>query len=92
MVHCIAHGKADTVGVVVVDVKKGQRLTGWNMAKDSTLRVTAPQRIPLGHKIALTDIAKGAPVIKYDEAIGTATRAIKRGEHVHTHNLKSGRW
>lgn len=92
MVHYIVHGKTDTVGVMTVDCKAGQRLTGWNMATDSTPRVQAKQSIPLGHKVALTDIAKGAEVIKYDEVIGLATKPIKKGQHVHTHNLKTARW
>ena len=50
-------------------------------------------REPIGlcHKFALHDIASGAMVRKYGEAIGRATRDIRAGEHVHTHNLKSNR-
>lgn len=92
MVHYIVHGGKDTVGVAAVDLKKGQPLTGWNMAKDSTLRLKATQDIPLGHKIALGNIAKGEEVIKYDESIGKASKAIKKGQHVHTQNLKTARW
>lgn len=47
--------------------------------------------ISLCHKFALHDIASGAMVRKYGEAIGRATRDIRAGEHVHTHNLKSNR-
>ncbi|NCO96355.1 MAG: hypothetical protein AUJ96_04740 [Armatimonadetes bacterium CG2_30_66_41] len=92
MVHYLVHGKEDTVGVMAVDVKKGQSLTGWNMDLDSTLHLKAQQDIPLGHKIALGDIAKGDPVRKYDEAIGNASKDIKQGQQVHTHNLKTARW
>ena len=92
MIHYIVHGKGDTVGVMTVDVKKGQTLRGWNMATDKTLRAKALQNIPLGHKIALGETAKGETIIKYDESIGTASRAIKKGQHVHTHNLKTARW
>ncbi|MEW6359011.1 MAG: UxaA family hydrolase [Planctomycetota bacterium] len=92
MVHYIVHGGKDTVGVAVMDLKKGQRLTGWNMTNNSTLRLKAGQDIPLGHKIALIDMAKDAKVIKYDEEIGDASKAIKKGQHVHTHNLKTARW
>ncbi len=42
-----------------------------------------------GHKIALTDIDKGADVIKYGFAIGKATLAIRKGENVHTHNMQT---
>ncbi len=92
MVHYIVHGEKDTVGVAAVDLEKGKTLTGWNMDQDSTLGLDAADDIPLGHKIALVDIEAGGPVIKYNEPIGKASKAIKRGEHVHTHNLKSARW
>ena len=45
--------------------------------------------IPIGHKYALSDVKKGDFIIKYGEIIGRATTDIKKGEWVHTHNLKS---
>ena len=42
-----------------------------------------------GHKYAIRDIKKGDNVIKYGYPIGHATQDIKKGEHVHTHNLKT---
>ena len=42
-----------------------------------------------GHKYALRDIAKGENIIKYGNPIGHATADIKKGEHVHTHNVKT---
>ena len=42
-----------------------------------------------GHKYAIRDIAEGENIIKYGQPIGHATQAIKAGEHVHTHNLKT---
>lgn len=42
-----------------------------------------------GHKFALCDIKKGENVIKYGLPIGHAVREIKKGEHVHTHNVKT---
>jgi len=92
VIHYIVHGEGDTVGVMTVDVKKGQTLRGWNMATDKTLRAKAAQNIPLGHKIALVDASKGEEVVKYDQSIGTASRQISKGQHVHTQNLKTARW
>ncbi len=43
--------------------------------------------LPMGHKVALRDIKKGEPVIKYGFPIGEATKDIPQGAHVHTHNL-----
>ncbi|MBQ2734043.1 MAG: altronate dehydratase [Clostridia bacterium] len=42
-----------------------------------------------GHKYAVRDIAEGENVVKYGMPIGHATADIKKGEHVHTHNLKT---
>lgn len=42
-----------------------------------------------GHKYALCDISCGEDIIKYGNPIGHATSDIKRGEHVHTHNMKT---
>ena len=42
-----------------------------------------------GHKYALTDIKTGENIIKYGNPIGHATIDIKKGEHVHTHNIKT---
>ena len=92
MIHFIVHGRKDTVGVAVTDVSKLQALTGWNMETDETLEATARQDIPLGHKIALTTVASGEEIVKYNAAIGKATEEISTGEHVHTHNLKTARW
>src|SRR3569833_351060 len=46
--------------------------------------------IPPGHKVAMHDIAQGAPVRRYNQIIGFASKPIAAGEHVHTHNLVMG--
>lgn len=45
--------------------------------------------LELGHKIAARDISSGERIIKYGAPIGSATRDIRTGEHVHLHNIKS---
>lgn len=45
--------------------------------------------VPLGHKVARIALAAGAPVLKYGAPIGSTTRPIDAGEHVHLHNMKS---
>ena len=42
-----------------------------------------------GHKYALRDIKAGENIIKYGYPIGHATCDIAKGEHVHTHNVKT---
>lgn len=52
--------------------------------------VTTTMEIPAGHKFALADLAEGTPVIKYGFRIGNTTAVVKKGEWIHTHNLKTG--
>ena len=40
-------------------------------------------RVPQGHKVALTDIAAGAPVLRYGIAIGYAIKDVRAGSWVH---------
>ena len=49
--------------------------------------ITLLDDIPYGHKIAVTDIPKGAHIMKYGESIGAASTDIKKGDYVHVHNL-----
>jgi len=48
--------------------------------------------VPLGHKVALADVASGADVIEYGLRVGIASADITRGDYVHTHNVRSARW
>ena len=45
--------------------------------------------LTLGHKIAACDISAGEKIVKYGVPIGSANTDIRRGEHVHLHNIKS---
>ena len=45
--------------------------------------------VETGHKCAVCDIKKDENIIKYGMPIGHATEDIKKGEHVHTHNVKT---
>jgi altronate hydrolase len=46
--------------------------------------------IPAAHKVAIADIEQSEPVRRYGQIIGFATQSIRRGQHVHTHNLAMG--
>ena len=74
---------ADNVLTVIAPLAAGQRLVigGEEIAVAAALS--------LGHKVAALPIEAGEKVVKYGAPIGSATRAIARGEHVHTHNLQS---
>lgn len=61
---------------------------GARVSIDGT-EVAVEHAVGVGHKLARADLAAGQKVLKYGAIIGTASRAIRRGEHVHTHNLES---
>jgi (2R)-sulfolactate sulfo-lyase subunit alpha len=89
----LVHETKDTVGVVVVEgIEAGQELSGWLMETNKTLSIQALDPIPLGHKIALGDIASGATIVKYSHDIGKAVAHIGKGRHAHVHNIKTKRW
>ena len=52
-------------------------------------RARVAQDLGIGHKLATRTILQGSLIVKYGVPIGTATRDIDPGEHVHTHNIKS---
>ena len=74
----------DNVCVACRNLVAGENL---NLTAGSTVRIT--QNIPIGHKIALKQIPEKTTVLKYGVPIGTATRNITPGEHVHVHNIRS---
>jgi (2R)-sulfolactate sulfo-lyase subunit alpha len=92
MIHFLVHDSADTVGVAVVDIAAGTECSGRDLSTNKSLAVKSAQNIPLGHKLALKDMAVGDTVIKYGCDIGKVVQPIKAGQHVHVHNLKTKRW
>ena len=88
----LMHDEKDDVGVAVVDIKSGEQVTGLFLDTRKSVEVKALADIPLGHKIALRDFKKGDTVIKYGQDIGKVVAPIKRGDHVHVHNVKTKRW
>ena len=93
MIHFVLHDAGDTVAVVVVEgVKAGMAMTGWIMDEDKMVDVTARADIPIGHKVALSDMAVGDTVIKYGIDMGKVVATIRRGDHAHIQNIKTKRW
>ena len=89
----LVHDPEDNVGVVVVeDLKAGTEMLCVITHDNSSFHLTAEDDVPIGHKIALKDIAEGDTAIKYGEDIGKFVGAVKKGHHVHTNNLKTKRW
>lgn len=92
MIDYLMHDKEDTVGVAVVDMKKGDLARGRTLKGDGAPEVKVLSEVPLGHKIALRNFKPGDTIIKYGVDIGKVVASIKTGEHVHVHNLKTKRW
>jgi (2R)-sulfolactate sulfo-lyase subunit alpha len=88
----VAHRFGDHVAVAVADLRPGEGVEVDFLDGSPPVRLEAREAVPLGHKIALTDVAEGEVVREYGEPIGRATRPIPAGAHVHTHNLRSLRW
>lgn len=92
-IHIVLHEAGDTVGVAVVEgIKAGMQLNAWIMDDDKVITVFARQDIPIGHKLALKDMAVGDTVYKYGADIGKVVSPIEAGEHAHVHNIKTKRW
>ena len=91
--HLLVHHKGDNVGVVVIEgLTAGTDMLCVCTEDDSDFRLTAKADIPIGHKVALVDLAEGDTVTKYGEDIGRMVGPAEKGGHVHTHNLKTKRW
>ena len=73
----------DNVAVAAATIQAGRAA----VFEGRTLVVV--QDVPTGHKVAVVPIAAGEKVLKHGGPIGSATRDIRPGELVHTHNLKS---
>ena len=67
----------DNVVVAVDQITAGATAAG----------VTARQRVPRGHKMAIAAVDEGEPVQKYGQTIGFASKPILPGDWVHEHNV-----
>ena len=64
----------------------------WIMENDKTVQIQSVDEIQLGHKIAMVDLNEGDTILKYGHDIGKVVKSIKKGEHVHVHNVKTKKW
>ena len=80
----IMNQKKDNCATALVELPENEDV---KIKEDLTVRVN--RKIPFGHKFALKDINEGEYVYKYGEIIGKASSDIKKGDWIHTKNLKS---
>ena len=88
----LLHEKNDDVGVAVMDLRAGEEISALTLEGEDVKLVTLVTDIPLGHKVAMKNLAANSKVIEYGRVIGSSAAPINAGEHVHIHNLKSLRW
>lgn len=76
--------EGDNVAVAIETIPEGTKvLVGAE-------EITAVTEIPAGHKMALRDLPEGEKVIKYGYPIGYTKAAVRKGEWIHTHNVRTG--
>ncbi|NMW85615.1 UxaA family hydrolase [Peptoniphilus sp. AGMB00490] len=90
MINAVIINEKDNVIVAIEPIKKGD-IVEFKDLNGNIKSIKAIDDIKIYHKLALTDIKKGEPVIKYGEHIGFALNDIKIGEHVHDHNIEGRR-
>ena len=73
----------DNVAVALESLPQG------SVVEVDGITLTVGSNVPAGHKVALSPIGEGEPVVKYGYPIGKAKNDIKKGEWVHTFNVKT---
>jgi len=89
--HFLAHREGDHVAVAVQDVEPGPGRVLY-MDSNRAIELSVQEPVPLGHKVALADLAGAGDVIEYGVRIGLTREPIARGRLVHVHNIRSARW
>ena len=87
----LVHREGDDVAVAVRDTMPGDA-DGALLDTGQRFGIAVRTAIPLGHKVALRDLAASEAVTEYGVTIGLARCDIQTGDLVHTHNIRSARW
>ena len=88
MSRAIVLNVADNVATLI---DSGRAAEPCKLQGEASQLLTITSDIPFGHKVCVRDLAAGAEVLKYGQVIGRASRAIRAGEHVHTHTVAAAR-
>ena len=81
----------DNVANLIGPGRRGQAVQCTVEGQSAAETIELVDDLPSNHKLARRDIAAAEPILKYGLSIGKASRAIRRGEHVHAHNIESNR-
>ena len=83
MVNILKINPADNVAVALVALQIGEKVVV------DGIEITTNAEIPMGHKLALSNVAEKENIIKYGYAIGHARVDIKKGDWVNETNIKT---
>jgi altronate dehydratase len=78
MFNIIKLNAKDNIAVAPMNIPLGSKINS---------DLNAQNEIPFGHKISLNNIKKDELIYKYGQIIGIAIDDIKKGSHVHSHNI-----
>jgi len=88
----LMHEADDDVGVVVQDLSAGTEIGAITLDGRPVRAVTLVTDVPLGHKVAMRNLASGQDVVEYGRVIGMLVQDAPVGSHVHVHCIKTKRW
>ena len=80
---------ADSVAIALGNLDSGDKVRIRSLLQEIVGEFEVSDSVPYGHKISVKPVAKGDEIIKNGEVIGIATRPIRKGQHVHIHNIVS---
>ena len=86
MKRCFQVDEADNVSTLLDDADS-ETVEVLGAGRNTSVKLLGP--VKMGHKVALSDIDAGAPVVKFGVPIGVAIRDIPKGEWVHLQNCRS---
>ncbi|MGI9331628.1 MAG: UxaA family hydrolase [Gammaproteobacteria bacterium] len=84
LVNMVVLSPSDNVGIATRDIAGGERARELGGRELQTL-----ERIPQGHKVALTAMAADEAIIRFAMPVAKTTAAIAAGGLVHVHNVTS---
>ena len=87
----IIHDEKDNVAVVVVNKRMGlhSQIIEFKDQNNKTIKVKAE---PDSSFKSLIELLRGDTILKYGHDIGKVIKPVKKGDHVHVHNVKTKKW
>lgn len=88
-IQALAINHQDNVATAIVDLTTDtSAIIQFPDGKRNIISIS--ENIPKYHKFALCDIQYKEYIIKYGHIIGQSKQEIKKGKHIHLHNMVSG--